>query len=185
MFDEYKAAQAAAYLLHKRGGKMSHLKLMKLLYLSEREAMDRYERPITYDHLVSMPHGPVLSQTYEYMTGQTRSDEEKGWESLIADIQDHQVKLRHEVSRDKLDLLSDSEIEVLDDVFRQYGHWNRWKLRDYTHDECLEWEDPEGSSSPIPYTRMLKALGRDEEVASDISAEIRDQQRIEEIFARL
>lgn len=185
MFDERKAAQVAAYLLQKRGGTMSHLKLMKLLYLSEREAMDRYERPITYDHFVSMPHGPVLSQTYEYMSGQTSSDDEQGWESWIADIEDHQVKLRCEVSRETLDLLSDSEIEVLNDIFKQYGNWNRWELRDYTHDECPEWKDPSGSSNPIPYSRVLEALGRDQEAANDISAEIRDQQRIEEIFARL
>lgn len=41
MFCEEKVAQMAAYLLQKRGGKMSYLKLMKLLYLSDRESMDR------------------------------------------------------------------------------------------------------------------------------------------------
>ncbi|WP_077529483.1 Panacea domain-containing protein [Vreelandella utahensis] len=185
MFDERKAAQVAAYLLQKRGGTMSHLKLMKLLYLCEREAMDRYERPITYDHFVSMPHGPVLSQTYEYMSGQTRSDEQQGWESWIADIQDHRVKLRKKVSRDDLGLVSDAEISVLDDVYEKFGRWNRWELRDYTHYQCQEWQDPHGSSQPIPYKRVLEALGRDERAANDIDAEIGDQQKIEELFAEL
>ncbi len=36
MFNERKAAQAAAYLLHKAGGKLPLLKLMKLMYLAER-----------------------------------------------------------------------------------------------------------------------------------------------------
>jgi hypothetical protein len=36
MFSEEKVAQMAAYLLLKRGGRMAYLKLMKLLYLSNR-----------------------------------------------------------------------------------------------------------------------------------------------------
>ena len=90
---------------------MSHLKLMKLLYLADRESMRLYGEPISQDRMVSMPHGPVLSQTYDLMSGCSPSSED-GWESWIADIQDHQVKLRREVNTDDLLYLSDADIEA-------------------------------------------------------------------------
>ena len=36
-FNEVKATQAAARLLRNRGGRMKYLKLIKLLYLADRE----------------------------------------------------------------------------------------------------------------------------------------------------
>lgn len=40
MFNEEKVAQMAAYLLKKHGGSMRFIKLMKLMYLSDRKAME-------------------------------------------------------------------------------------------------------------------------------------------------
>jgi len=48
-FNERKATEAASVLLRLRGGQMSHLKLIKLLYLADREALDRWSVPITHD----------------------------------------------------------------------------------------------------------------------------------------
>ncbi len=53
-FNERKATQAAAYLLQMRGGTMSYMKLIKLLYLADRAALVRFGRPITTDRYVSM-----------------------------------------------------------------------------------------------------------------------------------
>ena len=47
MFNELKTAQASAYLLHKAGGTMEHLKLMKLLYLADRLSWKEYDKSIT------------------------------------------------------------------------------------------------------------------------------------------
>ena len=76
MFNERKVAQMAAFFLQQAGGTLNILKLMKLLYLSEREAMNRYGEPLSYDAMVSMPHGPVLSMTYECMNGYGSEDPE-------------------------------------------------------------------------------------------------------------
>lgn len=73
MFNERKVAQMAAFLLGKGGDRMPHLKLMKLLYLSDREAMERYGFPISGDCIVAMPHGPVLSMTLNLMDGDVES----------------------------------------------------------------------------------------------------------------
>jgi uncharacterized phage-associated protein len=74
MFNERKVAQMAAFFLGQvQGGRMSHLKLMKLLYLAEREALRSLGLHLTGDHLVSMPHGPVLSMTLNLMDGNIES----------------------------------------------------------------------------------------------------------------
>lgn len=184
MFDERKVAQVAAYFLHKRGGQMSHLKLMKLLYLADRESMGVYGQPISEDRMVSMPHGPVLSQTYDLMLGSTPSSPE-GWESLIADIQDHQVKLRRPVQPDELGRLSDADIDILDRIWDQFGHMTRWQIRDYTHDHCPEWEDPKGSSKPLNPAKVFQALGRSPEEAKELAADLQAKRRVDSVFASL
>ena len=63
MFNERKAAQAAAWFLRQQGGRMPHLKLVKLMYLADRQSLDEHGFPITGVLAVSMPHGPVLSMT--------------------------------------------------------------------------------------------------------------------------
>jgi uncharacterized phage-associated protein len=52
----------AAFFAKKEGDVIPVLKLTKLLYLADREALARYGEPITYDLPVSMEHGPVLSR---------------------------------------------------------------------------------------------------------------------------
>lgn len=65
MFNVRKATQVAAYLIWKRGGTMSYLKLMKLMYLAEKDSLLRNEEFLTGSKLVSMPRGPVLSSVYD------------------------------------------------------------------------------------------------------------------------
>lgn len=181
-FSERKVSQMAAYFLEKRGGRMSHLKLIKLLYLSDRESMNRYGWPITGDHIVAMPHGPVLSMTLNYMDGNIESSK-GGWESYISAKSNHEVTLRREVHTKDLDELSNAEIEVLDSVWQQFGKMSRWQLRDYTHEHCPEWKDPDGSSIPIDFKDVLIALGKTEDEARDMSAAIEEQKKIDRIFA--
>ena len=44
-FDERRAAQAASLLLERRAGRMPYIKLIKLLYLADREALIETGRP--------------------------------------------------------------------------------------------------------------------------------------------
>ena len=69
LFQEPKAAQAAAFMLYKANGKLEVLKLMKLMYLAERESFARFGEGLTGDALVSMPYGPVLSMTLDFING--------------------------------------------------------------------------------------------------------------------
>lgn len=185
MFNELKTAQIAAYFLVKSGGNLPVLKLMKLLYLADREAMSCYDSPLTFDRMVSMPHGPVLSQTYDLMSGNSES-QKGGWEDWISDKEDHQVSINKEnLSRGSFFKLSDADIELLEKVWSKYGHMGKWDLRNFTHDHCSEWKDPQGSSLPIAYEDVFLAVGKSPVVAKDLAAQINSTSRIDQIFDSL
>lgn len=165
-----KAAQVSAFFAKKDGGAINVLKLAKLLYLADREFMDLYDFPILFDNLVSMPHGPVTSLTMNYVNG--LSQEDRGsWDEFISDRAGYRVGLANpNIADDDLDELSDAEIHVLESAWDKFGHMNQFQIRDYTHANCPEWEDPNGSSYPIPYERVLKFLHK--ERSAEIAREI-------------
>jgi uncharacterized phage-associated protein len=185
MFNERKAAQMAAFFLGQtKEGKMSHLKLMKLLYLSDRAAVRAFGWPISGDRMVSMPQGPVLSQTLDLMGGYTKS-QSGGWESWISDKENHQVSLCQPLNVEALDELAPAELDVLGCVWNEFGAMNQWTIRDWTHAHCAEWQDPNGSSIPIQFTELARAVGFDEAAANDLAERYQDQQKIDRIFAAL
>ena len=164
-----KAAQVTAFFAKKQGGSIEVLKLAKLLYLADREFMARYDFPILFDHLVSMPHGPVTSLTLSYING--LEPERDQWDDYVVGRERNTIGIaRQSLSFEELDELSDAEVHVLDTTWDQFGHMTSWQLRNYTHEHCKEWEDPHGSSNPIPYERVLKFLGK--ENGADIAEEI-------------
>ncbi len=182
LFDERRAAQSAAFLLLRAGGNLPLIKLIKLMYLAERLSLQRYGEPITGDMLVSMPHGPVLSRTYDHINGALPSSE-GGWDTWIADRAGHVVGLRDEsmIRSPEQDLLrlSDSDLEVLDETWTQFGYWDRWDLVKYTHSEaCPEWEDPDGSSNPIPYETLFEKLGYSKENALALTNRLAEQRQL-------
>ena len=185
MFNERKAAQMAAFFLGQvPGSRMAHLKLMKLLYISEREAVRSFGRPISGDRLVSMPHGPVLSMTLNLMDGDVES-RPGGWEEWISDKENHEISLREPLEPNSLDELAPAEIDVLNSVWTQFGAMSKWEIRDWTHKHCQEWDDPHGSSTPITYERLAQAVGFDQAAASELASQIQAEQDIDKLFAAL
>jgi uncharacterized phage-associated protein len=185
VFNERKVAQMAAYLLKRRGGTMSHLKLIKLLYLADREALNSYGASISGDSFFSLPNGPVLSRTLNLMAGVIES-ETQGWETWISDRAEHQVSLRQDFELDALDYLSRADIDILDSVWQQFGTMTRWQLVEYTHSgNCPEWENPNGSSAPISNIKIFSALGKSTEDATLLASDIEAEKTIDRIFASL
>lgn len=186
-FNERKVAQMAAFFLQRNGGSLSILKLMKLLYLADRQSLDMFDTPISGDRMVSMPHGPVLSKTYELMNGSGFSVA-NGWDSLVADRAGHMLSLKQcDLSQDDLDLpaLSEADIEVLSAVQNEFGGMEAWALRNFTHDHCAEWRDPDGSSLPIDYKDVFTALGRAPEEARQAQQDLDSHNSMDQLFSRI
>ena len=169
-FNVRKAAQIAAFFAREQGGAINVLKLTKLIYLSDRTHMDRYDFPISGDNFVSMDHGPINSITYNYINGM--EEQRDGWADFIGDRAGYEVGLVSPVSDEDLDQLSDAELDTLRHVWNSFGHMDRYEIRDWTHRNCPEWEDPHGSSAPITFERVLAFLNKSQarEIAEDILA---------------
>lgn len=185
MFTPRKVAQMAAYFASRQGGKINILKLMKLLYLADRESMSRYGVPISFDRFVSMDQGPVLSQTLDLINGSYPQRIAADWDEWISDRENHDVACNREVDRAGLDCLSDADIEVLDSVWRAFGAMNQWELRDYTHTHLLEWQDPSGSSIPIAEVTILQRVGFSDVEAQELAEEIYAEHELDRVFSRM
>lgn len=158
-FNEEKATQFACYLIKRRGGsKINVLKLMKLMYLIDRETLLRWGWSLTGDAYVSMPRGMVLSRTYNLVNEE--SFPPSYWKTYVSAPENYDVRLIQEPGTDEL---SDAEIQLIDELYEKYGHMNRWKLVDNVHHQLPEWVDPNGSSIPIEYRAVLEEAGKSEQ----------------------
>lgn len=166
-----KAAQVAAFFALKQGGSINVLKLAKLLYIGDREHLSRHDLPILFDAFASMDHGPVTSTTLDYVNGY--QEDRANWDAFVSDRAGYSVGVAaNNLTVDELDELSDAELATLESVWAEFGGMDRYAVRDWTHKHCGEWEDPKGSSTPIPYERVMKFLGREHsaEIAQEIES---------------
>ncbi|MCR6651795.1 MAG: Panacea domain-containing protein [Cellvibrionaceae bacterium] len=179
MFSEEKVAQMTAYLLSLSGGRESYLKILKMLYLADRDYLGRFGISISGDAMVAMPHGPVLSQTYDCCKG----GGEGGWSNWIKGEANYEIGLKRAVlERDDLDELNDVQIETLRSIHEQYRHMSRWEIRDYTHNHCDEWEDPQGSSWPISPESVFVALGKSPDEVKALTSHLAERKQLEQII---
>ncbi len=166
-FEEEKTAQAAAYLVSLNGGHLNYMVLIKLLYLSDRQALIDTGVPITGDRMVAMPHGPVLSSTLDLINmGAPQHEGATPWYQYLTEPTDYEVRTTRETGL-KTDELSQYEMGILKAVFAKFGRMNKWALRDYTHG-LPEWVDPQGSSFPIDPRKILESEGRSEDDVAEI-----------------
>ena len=186
MLDELKISQVAGYILSKeRGHAMSILKLMKLLYFVDRESLLECGEPISYDNMVAMPHGMVLSNVYDLSSGSIKSIN-NGWDSWISDRENHKVSLKRNVnSASDFDMLSDFDIDIINRVIDRYTQYSGFELADMQHnpDICPEWSDPHGSSFSVSYEDILKKMGKSKRDISLSIKQINEHNSIQSMFA--
>lgn len=157
-FDFDKSLQACAFLLRdSANSSMSMLRLMKLMYIADRECIRDTGRPITGDRAVSMDKGPVLSRLYDIMKGEHSLSPE--WHKFIHK-DGYELCLVDDPGNGRL---SRFEAEKLTELLERYHDKDEWQIIQETH-EFSEWQDPDGSSVPISTEDILAALGMSERV---------------------
>jgi uncharacterized phage-associated protein len=178
-FDEAKATQVASIVLKMRGGRMHYIKLLKILYLIDREALKRWGIPVTTDSYASMDHGPVVSNIFNLIT----DDKPKPvWSTYIsAPLGDYEIELLNtHISTEKL---SRAEEKLIAEIYKEFGYRNRWDLiRNHMH-KLPEWKNPDGSSIPIHLRQILEALGEDQDEIRTILRELKTAAAAEEILS--
>jgi uncharacterized phage-associated protein len=192
VFKEPKAAQVAAYFLHRAGGAMPRAKLVKLMYLADRHHYCERGFPITDDDAVAMEFGPVLSKTLGLVNGDLRPS--ASWDGLISGKEGkdgHEAALRRPIGGNDLDELSEAEERTLEAVFGRFGQCGEWELSDYTH-TLGEWiqcgaagaqgSGPGDGRAPISPRDILTALGKSPD---EIEASLRYIEECREMDAAL
>src|SRR5215216_3762835 len=153
-YNEAKAAQLVGKFIVLNGGSINKMKLIKLMYLVDREALSNWGEPITGDNPFSMNFGPVLSKTLDKLNYGDRAD--SLWEKHIAEA-NYRVSLKEPLN---IDEFNPAELELIEEVFERFRKFDQFQLAEWCHQHCAEWKNPRGSSIPISYCEILSALGK-------------------------
>ena len=182
MFNVEKLIQICNYMVKKNDYSLNYTKLIKMLYIADKEALKSSIQTITGDSYVSMDNGPVLSKLYDLIMGKYRKgDAQSLWNSrfirdgynLIAAIE----KIPHSE-------LSSFEMQTLDQIYNHFEKYSLGQLIDYVH-KFPEWKDPSGSSIPIMPQEILESVGRTNEEIEWILAETNAFEEEEQAFLSL
>lgn len=169
-----KAAQMAAYFVDKDGGNIEKLKLIKLMYLTERESMRQRARPMFYDEMYSLPHGPILSNALKGINGET---DVSTWTKLIELHGARNVKRAKRKHAEKFDQFSESDLKIMESVWKEFGRMSATQIRNWTHKHCPEYTEVEKGALPIRYKDVFAAVGH--ENADELSDAISEYRLLE------
>jgi uncharacterized phage-associated protein len=165
MFRERKTLEAASYILQKipETPETEYLKVVKLLYLADRELMKKRGRTISGDRMNALKNGPILSTTLDRLEG-----ESKDWAEYISNPGCYKVKLEKAVAPAAL---NQAEIAALEITLAEHGSKTWEELIDYTH-TLPEWiaKGINGTKrwAIIQFSELAEALGYNDEEAKAI-----------------
>lgn len=167
-FRSRKAAQLCAWFAIQSQGCIEKLKLVKLIYLAEREHLTVFEDSMLLDEMYSLPHGPVCSGTLNGIDGRIH---QKTWDEFLARNGNIVVAVKS-FGRDSLDELSDEEIEIAQKVWAKFKFMTSSQIRRYTHTHCAEYTEVTSGRIPISFEEILLAVGSENSsfIQDEISA---------------
>ena len=176
---ELQAAQVAAAFILRAGRPVGALRLTKLMYLAEREAIQRHVYPIVCDDIYAMRLGMAQSRTFDLMKGKPGTQTNGEWARHIGPPSHQGIGVRRGVRESSLDGLSANDIAVIDHVWRTHGGKSKDELIHEVHHGLEEWathwydEDKKSSAVQVPYESLFRLLrGMPEDQAADAAAEV-------------
>jgi len=144
---------------------MSYLRLIKLIYIADRETVSETGKPISGGRQVVMDHGPVHSRMLDMIHGIDICSPD--WQQFIC-REGYQVKL---VRDPGIDRLTKYEARKLEDVFARFADSDDWEIVRHTHDfpEVVKNRPQSGSVKDIPLEDLLEAVGLSSSAASIVA----------------
>jgi uncharacterized phage-associated protein len=176
-----KLIQAAGVLLRQeRREQMGYMRLLKLLYIANRESLKETGALIIADRFVAMKHGPVLSHTLDVVKGQDfRSPD---WDHFVR-RDGYKIFLEKESEPGNSEL-SKYDIRKLEEVSRRFADTSDWDLVEHTH-TFPEWKrnDPGDSSKLIPLEHILEGVGMDRKDAAEVLEALKQEAALRRFVA--
>lgn len=166
----HKLIEVVNYMLKKYEYRLNYTKLLKMLYLADRQSYDDTGSSITGDTYAALKAGPILSNTYNLIRNKGKQNDQSLWNSRFLKDGYDLVALTDKIP---CNTLSDYEKEVLDGIDSKFHNYTFTDLIEYTHTNCPEWTDPKDSALPISIESILQALGKSpDEIAFLIEEEL-------------
>lgn len=170
MFLTNKVLQIIGYLLSLNDGKMNLLKLMKELYLIDRESIKDTNFSLSGDEYFSLNHGPVLSATKNLLEDLGRDKDNNYWDKFLEKKENKyfpDILLIKEIDTDEL---SEKDKEYIKNISDKFKNYSEWEIEKYTH-KLKEWKDLKGGSQKIRYCEIMQALGKTEKEIKEAKLE--------------
>lgn len=143
-----KTIAAILYVISKMSGKINKYNLMKVMFCADKYHLNSYARPITGDVYIKMQYGTVPSAILNMIDGK---DSDYYLNELKMDNYPFRIEIGEKNSKIKLvkseilpnmDLLSESDIEALDEAIKEYGTLSFDEVKEKNHKEKC-WNLPE------------------------------------------
>lgn len=145
---------------------LTKLRIAKLLYFIDKYHLQKHGRVVLNDRYYRLPKGPIPGLTlnllneffdpeFEYTIDDTRINKIYLSEYLKA-VGRYRLKLKKESN---FGALSQSELEIIDEVIKDYGHLKTGDLVEVSHKDAtwLETEEP----NEIDYRLFLEGMPED------------------------
>lgn len=189
-FDLGKLVNALAYFADAGVGDLTKLKAAKLLYLADQRHLFRFGRPITGDRYIAMDLGPVPESAYQLISslGDPEEAEDPGRRAVAERLSLRKGVLQkyavvRAVQKPDLEVFSDSEIEVLQSIVKEFGKRKASELVDLTHAHAAykraDAGRTPGSSVDLPYEYFFE----DAPPGSDAARALAEEEHADRAFA--
>ncbi len=162
-FNLDKAMAAASILLGETEHRcMEYMRLLKLMYIVDREVLAESDAPLLGSRIVAMKHGPLHSRLLDLIKGEDSLA--TTWRKYFTT---HEYSI-HLTEFPEISSLSRFEIRKLKEVHDRYRNVGTWDLVAETH-KFPEWKraypDPTANTSRvIKYSAMIEAVGRTDDL---------------------
>lgn len=180
-FDIAKATEVACQFLEREGGRINVMKLMKLVYLLDRLSLARRCIPVVGGVYYSMRNGPVTSELLDLANAGCLWGEECRWEEFISDRQDHEIGL---VKMPSCEHLAESELSMIDEIYREHGGKDQWQLRDWCHEHCGEWTPLQQGREQIDLAELASNVGKSKDEIKRIEEDATEANLLASFLAR-
>lgn len=148
-----KALEVCARITGNSGGQVEYLRLIKLVYLADREAILKLGRPIVGGRYWSMPLGPTIGEVMDLAKERLFHS----WKSFLSEPENgRNIRL---LNSHQLDNLSEKEVEIIDSVVSFHKTRTTGGLVKWCHENCGEYEEVKSGRKSIRAEAILEKEG--------------------------
>jgi uncharacterized phage-associated protein len=173
-----KIVELLLYLAHHRPGADKY-QAVKFFYLADREHLNRFGRPITFDNYYALWYGPVASKALDLLENDESVLKEAKIEALPFRTELGKAKngsqttyIRDPLRAVNLDLFSKSDLLVFDEIIAKYRDASFEELMKLTHEHSsykVAWERRQGQRAAMHYEEMVEDEHRRAALVEDIA----------------